>query len=88
MAEVQNIWSKIWANKLAKEFILTIVSAIAIQLGIGLSTLIGALDTVKTWGDLTTTITGWAPPVLLAITVTTVKQAVAWGIAHLGGNTL
>lgn len=83
-----NFWGRVWANKLAKEFILMLVSVIAVQLALGLNDLTKAIDTAQSWGDLLTSAQAWFSAFSFALVISVVKQAIAWSIARLAGTQL
>lgn len=88
MTPTTTIWQKIWDNPLAKEFILMLAAVIATQLALGLTSLLGLVDTVKDWGDLLTSVKAWGGAFLFATTITAIKQTIAWVIAKLAGSQL
>jgi hypothetical protein len=83
-----NFFTTIWENKYAKEFLLMLASAAAVQLALGLNDLMGAIETAQSWRDLLTSAQAWAGAFSFALVVTVVKQSLAWGIAKLGGASL
>ena len=88
MTTIRGIASAIWGNALAKEFILMLASAIAVQAALGFNNLLGSIDTAKDWGDLLTSLKAWAGSFAFALVITALKQALAWGVAHLAGEKL
>ena len=83
-----NIWGRIWGNKLAKEFILMLASVLAVQLALGLNDLTKAIDTAESWGDLLTSAQAWFSAFSFALVVSVVKQSLAWAISRLAGTQL
>jgi hypothetical protein len=83
-----NIWGRIWGNKLAKEFILMLASVVAVQLALGLNDLTKAIDTAQSWGDLLTSAQAWFSAFSFALVVSVVKQALAWAVSRLAGTQL
>lgn len=86
--KLDNIFTKIWETPLAKEFILMLVSAAAVQLALGLTDLLNLIETAKNWSDLLTSGKAWLGAFSFALVVTLVKQALAWTIATLGNRSL
>lgn len=84
----RNIWGRIWANKLAKELILVVASAAAVQFAVAGGDLIGIFDTAKSWSDLFVSVSAWGEGFSFALVVTVCKQALAWGIAKAAGTKL
>lgn len=80
---MKRLAARVWANKFAKEFLLMLASVAAVQLALGLNELMGAIDTAQSWGDLLKSASAWAGAFSFALTVTVIKQSLAWGIARL-----
>lgn len=85
---LDNLWGRVWGNKLAKEFILMLASAGAVQLALGFNDLTKAIDTAQSWGDLLTSAQAWFSAFSFALVISVVKQALAWSIARLAGTQL
>lgn len=83
-----NLWGRVWANKLAKEVILMLVSVIGVQLALGLNDFARAIDTAESWGDLLTSAQAWFGAFSFALVTTVIKQAIAWFIARQAGTAL
>jgi hypothetical protein len=83
-----NIWGRLWANKLLKEFLLMLASTVAVQLALGLNELLGAFDTARSWGDLLRSAQAWGGAFSFAVVTTVLKQSLAWAIARLAGTRL
>lgn len=77
---------KVWANTFAKELILSVIGACAIQLGFGLNELIGFVKVSKDWSELIGSGGAWGAAMSFRLVQTAVTQAAVYVMAQLGGE--
>lgn len=76
-----NLFRSIWEHPLAREFVLAVVSVLAVQLAIGLGSFVNILDTsVSVFTDLQ----AWGVSFGIVLVKETLKQSAVFVIQKLG----
>lgn len=88
MSSLRLAAAAVWENKVAREAVLLIVSAIAAQFVFSAAELIAIVDEAKGWTDLWANGTAWALAFSFAVVQTGIKQVVAWGLSRAADRRL
>lgn len=88
MAVIRTLAAGIWDNKIAREAVLLVVSAIAAQFVFSGAELVNAIDEARTWSDLWGSLTAWTLAFSFAAVQTGIKQIVAWALSRAANRKL
>lgn len=86
MNSIRKFALKVWSNTFAKELILSVLGACAIQLAFGLNELVGFVKLSKDWGDLLGSGGAWAASLSFRLVQTAVTQTAVYLMTKLGGK--
>lgn len=88
MEKIKAVAAWLKSNTLAWELTLLIATTVATQLVLGLGELNAGLAAAKSWGDVLSSFTDWGKAFNFSLGLTIIRQALAFGIAKLAGETL
>lgn len=88
MKTLRTLAAGIWENKIAREVVLLLVSAVAAQFVFSGAELVNAIDEATTWADLWGSVTAWILAFSFAAVQTGIKQVVAWALSRAANRKL